>query len=250
MAKNKERAIERMRKNSPDRNYEDEEELFGAVNDDYDKYEADLAKANETSNKLNEMLSTDPRSAAFLSAWHQGKNPVLSFIEEYGEDIVADITNPANKAKIEESSKKYLERLAKSKELDDIYEKNIEESRSLYDAMINEGEYSAEEIDGALDKLEQICGDFIAGKISKENIIAMIKSNGYDNAVAEASQEGEIRGRNTNIAKSRKMAAKGDGMPNTAGGNGKVAQTQEQNPQLGALNRYGKGGRRSIWDED
>ena len=246
---NKEKTLERMRKSNPDRNYDDEEELFGQVNDDYDRQEEALTKANETSGRLNDLLSKDPRSAAFLSAWHEGKNPVLSFIEEYGQDIVEDLQNPDNKAKIEESSKKYLERLAKSKELDEAYAKNIEESRMACQELEESGEYSPEQIDASLQFLSQICMDFITGKVTRESIIAGIKAQGYDDAVSTADAEGEIRGRNATIAKSRKMAGKGDGLPSASGGGSRTSERPVRD-DLGAIGRFGSGGRKSIWDEE
>lgn len=247
---NKERALERMRTSDPNRNYEDEEELFGKVNDDYDKYVSDLAEANKNNEEVNEMLSKDPRSSAFLSAWRRGENPLMAFIGEYTDDIVADMQNPENRAKIEEASKKYLERLAKSKELDEEYEKNMKESREVYKQMLDDGAYSQGQIDKALDKLENVANEFMVGKVSKETLEAMIKSNDYDADVATANSEGEIRGRNAQIMKGRKLAAKGDGLPQggAGGGTAKVGDRGENEAQLGALRRYGRG-RSSIWDD-
>lgn len=244
---NKEIAMERYISRHPDADINDEEAMYGNINADYDDYEDRLKKANATSDKLNELLDSDPRSAAFLTAWHDGKNPVMAFIEEYGEDVSSDITNPANKAKIEEASKKYLEKLAKSKELDKEYDKNIEQSRALYQQMLQEGQYTQEQIDKGLNLLEQIFGDWLVGKVTREGLEAAVKSVSYDDAVGEAGAEGEIRGRNAQISAKRKASIKGDGLPH--GGGGRAVAAAKEEPDLGALNRYGDN-RRSIWDAD
>lgn len=247
---NKEIALERYRSRYPDADPADEEAMYGHMNEDYDRYEADLKKANATSDKLNELLDSDPRSAAFLTAWHDGKNPVLAFIDEYGEDVMSDIQNPANRAKIEASTKAFMAKAAKAKELDAEYDKNIEASRNLYQQMIEEGTYSQEQIDKGLDLLEQVFNDFLVGKVTREGIEAMIKSTSYDEAVDEAGAEGEIRGRNAQIQTKRRNALRGDGLPQGGGGGGKgKPKMQDDDPSLGALNRYGAN-RRSIWDAD
>lgn len=246
---NKEIALERYRSRYPDADPNDEEAMYGHMNEDYDKYESDLKAANATSDKLNELLDSDPRSAAFLTAWHDGKNPVLAFIDEYGEDVMSDIQNPENRAKIEASTKAFMAKAAKAKELDAQYDKNIQASRDLYQQMVAEGTYTQEQIDKGLDLLEQVFNDFLVGKVTREGIEAMIKSTSYDDAVNEAGAEGEIRGRNAQIQTKRKASLKGDGLPQGGGGGNKPKAQQGDDPNLGALNRYGSN-RRSIWDED
>ena len=243
----KQRFMERLGTSNPGKNFDDEETFYGQLNDDYDKHQTELDEANKNNREINEMLSQDPRSASFLTAWRKGGNPIMAFIEEYGEEVSADIANPANKAKVEEASKKYLEKLAKSKALDEEYEKNIEQSREMYQQMVQEGTYTQEQIDAALDKLEEMTGSFLVGMVSRETLEAVIKSNDYDTDVAAAGAEGEVRGRNAQIAAKRKMAQRGDGLPR--GGSAPKANEQpEDTEKLGALARYGKN-RYSIWDD-
>jgi len=54
---------ERLKKKYPDREYADDEALFGQINDDYDEYDNQLNGYKERESKLTDMFTRDPRSA-------------------------------------------------------------------------------------------------------------------------------------------------------------------------------------------
>ena len=61
-------ALERLKTRHPDTDYADDEAIYGAINDDYDEDQKTLEgyKANEKA--MSDMMTADPRSAAFLQA--------------------------------------------------------------------------------------------------------------------------------------------------------------------------------------
>ena len=62
---------------------------------------------------------------------------------------------------IAEANKEYVERVAKSKELDEQYEKNLSQSLSDLETYQKEKGFSDEEIDKGMEILSSIASDFI-----------------------------------------------------------------------------------------
>ena len=84
-----------------------------------------------------------------------------------------------------------------------------------------------------------IAQDAMLGKFSPETIAMAIKAQNYDNDVARANAEGEVRGKNTRIQEKLRKPQGGDGMPMI---NGKNSGGQPRiMPDLGAIGRYGDG---------
>ncbi|MEG1545503.1 MAG: hypothetical protein RR382_13450, partial [Tannerellaceae bacterium] len=77
----KEAMLERLKGKYPDKNFEDEEELYGALESDYNEYEDGLGKSRANEEQLLGLFNKDPRSAAFLMSWKDGKDPLMAFIE-------------------------------------------------------------------------------------------------------------------------------------------------------------------------
>ena len=66
---NRERYEERVKSKYPDREFADEEALWGQVNDDYDGYDKEIASYRDREKALSDLFTSDPRSAAFLTHW-------------------------------------------------------------------------------------------------------------------------------------------------------------------------------------
>lgn len=211
---------ERMKQRYPERDYSDDEALFGQINDDYDSYEKELGDYKERERRLNEMLSTDPRSAKFITDMARGADPWIAVIERLGIDGITDLMNdPSKQEAYAEANKKYVERLAKEKSLDEEYEKNISESMSLLEQIQQERHLGDETIDAAMDLVMRMANEVILGKFTAETIDMALNAVTHDADVENARSEGMVAGRNAKIdAKLRKQQG-GDGTPNLAGSN-------------------------------
>ena len=211
---------ERMKQRYPERDYSDDEALFGQINDDYDSYEKELGDYKERERRLNEMLSTDPRSAKFITDMARGADPWIAVIERLGIDGITDLMNdPSKQEAYAEANKKYVERLAKEKSLDEEYEKNISESMSLLEQIQQERHLGDETIDAAIDLVMRMANEVILGKFTAETIDMALNAVTHDADVENARSEGMVAGRNAKIdAKLRKQQG-GDGTPNLAGSN-------------------------------
>ena len=122
----KQRFIERMKAKKPDLNYDDEEALYGSINDDYDAYDGELKGYKENEEKLLGAFNKDPRIASLFLAMTKGENPLLYLIDNFGQDeIRAALDDPEMKEKIVEKQNAYLERQSKNSQLEEAAKQNI-----------------------------------------------------------------------------------------------------------------------------
>ncbi len=210
---------ERLKKKYPDREYADDEALFGQINDDYDDYDKELAGYRDREQKLSDMFTADPRSAYFLTSWRDGDDPAIALVRQFGTDIKEAIDDPERQEEIAAANKEFVERVAKAKELDEEYQSNLAESLQYLDQYQEENGLSDDEIDNIMVFLVGIIRDGIMGKFSPETIAMARKALNHDADVSEANHEGEVRGLNTKIEERLRSKSSGDGTPNLSGSN-------------------------------
>lgn len=220
--------IERLRKKYPEKKFEDDEEIYGAISDDYDQYEQDLDGYKSREKTLSDMIAADPRSAQFLTDMHKGNDPVLGLVRNFGIEIKDVLDDPEMQEKIAEANKEYVERVAKSKKLDEEYEKNISDSLETLRKFQQERNMSDEEIDKVMESLLAIVNDGVMGKFAPETLDMMVKAINHDNDVAVAGEEGEIAGRNAKITERLRGRDKGDGTIPLGGKNGEPSNANKQ----------------------
>lgn len=236
--------LSRLREKYPDNKFEDEEEIYGRVNDDYDDYDNQLSTYKDSEKKLSDLFNSDPRSASFLMGWSQGGDPVVELVKRFGSEIADAVNDPSKIDDIAKANKDYLERVAENAELEKQYEANIAQSVDDIEKLKVEQGYSDEQIDEGMQKISQIAHDAILGKFPPETLDFIFKAMFHDKDVQTAAYEGEVRGRNSKIEEKIKSRKKGDGLP--AGMPGRNApQSSLKKKDLGALERLGNG---SIWD--
>ena len=74
---NREQYAERLKAKYPDREFADDEALWGQANEDYDGYDKELAGYKEREKAFSDLFTSDPRSAAFLTNWRKGGVPLF-----------------------------------------------------------------------------------------------------------------------------------------------------------------------------
>ncbi len=232
--------MERMKARYPDRSYDDDEALFGQINDDYDDYDKKLSESQGREKAFSEMFYKNPKAARLMMEWKDGKDPVASLISIYGkEDILAAIDDPERLQAIEEANKDFAERLAKSDEYDAQYEKNFPESARAIDEWAEQKGIDENTVNELGTMLAEICGNFIVGKFTPETFEMLMKAKNYDADVEQAQAEGEVAGRNAKIEEKLRKGKQGDGTVALDGKNGNAGSTKPKR-DLGALERYGE----------
>lgn len=232
--------LERMKGKYPDEQFDDDEQLFGRINDDYDQYDSELAGYKEREGKFSDMFLADPRSARLMMGWKDGDDPAVALIRLYGDDIKEAIDDPEKQEAIAAANKEYMERVAQEKQYEDEYSANLEQSLTLLEKAQKEKGLSDEQIDDAMAWFIGVAKDAMLGKFSPETIEMIIKAQNYDNDVAQAGEEGEIRGKNTKVTETLRKPTRGDGTAQLDGKNG-GGRRKPSMPDMGAIDRYADG---------
>ena len=221
--------LERLRTKYPDKKFEDDEEIFGQISDDYDAFEAENGAMKEREKSLSNMFRENPQAAFILNDMREGKDPVMSLVRRLGIEVKDVIEDPAMQDKIEEANKEYLERVAKSKELDEEYERNMDTTlnKTLPEYQQQNG-LSDEQIDAIGAAWVQIIREGIMGILSPETITLIANALNHDADVDEAREEGVTAGKNTKIMEKMRNSKKGDGITNLNGRNGTPSQKGNQ----------------------
>lgn len=241
----KELALERLKGKYPEKTFEDEEELFGQINDDYDEYDGKVKEYQEHEQGLFDMMSADPRSAKFLSDWKKGEDPAIGLVRAFGMEIKDAIDDPEKLEAIAAANKEYVERVAKSKELEEEYQENLEKSLLNLDEYQKANGLTDAQVDEAMEFLGKIISDGIVGIFTPETIDMAMKAIHHDSDVANAAEEAEIRGRNAKIEEKLRKNTSGDGTAQLDGQNNVPHDKPKRD--IGALDRFGSG-TKDIWE--
>lgn len=243
----RDQTLERLKSRYPDREFNDDEAVFGQIYDDYDDYDSRIKEYEDHEKTFSDMFASDPRSAHFLQSWRDGEHPMTALVRQFGKEGLEELVN--NEERMDEFAKaneEYLERVAKEKELETSYQQNLQESLSYLEQFQGENGLSDEQVDQVMEFLVGIARDGIMGKFSPESIDMAMKAINHDVDVAEAGQDGEVRGKNAKIEERLRKRSKGDGTASLDGrnrGSGKAAPM----PSLGALDNFDDG-TKNIWE--
>lgn len=243
---NRDRHLERLKTKYPDKEFADDEALFGQINDDYDSYDNELSGYREREKALSDLFASNPRSAAFLTDWRNGEDPIIGLVRKFGDDFKAALEDPEKQEALAAANKEYAERIAKEDKYEDEYQKNLSETLTTLEQMQQEDGLSDEDIDSAMDFLVGIMKDGLLGKFSRESISMALKAINHDSDVEQADREGEVRGRNTKIEEKLRKGSKSDGTANLGSKNGGGRGAAREMPDLGAIDQnYGT---QNIWE--
>lgn len=208
----RDRHIGRLREKYPDKSFENDDEIYGQISEDYDNYEKELGGYREREKALSDMFASDPRSAEFLTEMSKGGNPVLSLLKNFGPDIKEALDDPEKMQELADAWAEEQQRIAKSKQLDDEYAENLPKSLEALQKFQEERGLTDEQTDEIIFHLINIVRDGVMGKFSPEMFDLMTKAINHDEDVADAQEEGEVAGRNQKVTEKLRKSKNGDGL--------------------------------------
>lgn len=208
----------RLKKKYPDMNMDDDESFAGRISDDYDESEKRLKQYEDDEKSMSDFFMSDPKAYRFLSSWKEGKHPVLSMVNEYGLDFMDYLDDPEHQEEIAEANKQYLDRVAKDKQLEDDYQKNLQESLDRIEKYQKEHGLDDDYVDKGVGKIFKIVNDAIMGIIYPQDIEILNKGENHDNDVASAREAGIVNGRNAKIEEKLRKENASDGTAHLGGG--------------------------------
>ena len=138
---NRDRYMERLKTKYPDKEFADDEALFGQTNDDYDSYDNELSGYREREKALSDLFASNPRSAAFLTDWRKGEDPIIGMVRKFGDDFKAALEDPEKQEALAAANKEFAERIAQEKEYEGEYQKNLNETLTTLETMQQDEDY-------------------------------------------------------------------------------------------------------------
>lgn len=244
---NKEKYLKRLKDKFPDKDFADEEALYGQINDDYDDYDKQLGGYKEREKSITDLFESNPASAAFFADWKmKGGDAIALFVQRYGKDLVSKLDTQEGQEELAAANKEYSDRVTENEKYEKEYQTNIAETIDNITKMQEEEKLSDDDVDKAMAFLIGIMRDGIVGKFAPESIKMALKAINHDADVVEADREAEVRGKNAKIEEKLRKSARGDGTANLDGKNGGQGTPRER-PELGALDLFGSGVQ-NIWE--
>lgn len=222
-------AVDRLRERYPDKEFNDDEAIFGQISDDYDELDNQLGEYKKREGEIVDMFSSNPMSANFFANWHNGSSPEVELMRQFGDLFREALDDPDKLDELEAAHKEYLERVAKSKELQEQYEQNIEASREEKARFQADHGLSDEETDAVMDRLNKIFQNGIIGIFEREDMELLLKGVNHDEDVTSAADDAEVRGRNAKINETLRKRQEGDGVAAMGGAAGKVRPEKRAN---------------------
>ena len=206
--------LERIKANNPDLNTDDEEGLYGAASDYIGGLDDYKNKRDATDKNISDRFNQDPRFAQFfLGSIQPDANPVSELLKVYGEDIRSYLDDPDNADELGKAQKEYLDKIAKGKELEDTYTKNLDASLARLDEYQASKGLTDEQVDEVINSLIADAENIIMGVFTPELIDSKLKAMNYDQDVAVAKEEGMIEGANKKIDEHKKSTKANDNIP-------------------------------------
>lgn len=245
--------LESIRGRYPDLDVENEDEFYGRLNDEFDRFD----RGDKAQRELGDLLASDPRSAGFLMVMRKGGNPVEYLIENYGDDFKAALESEEGKNKFSEAFSKYMERQTRDKELQKQAEDNLRLMIQGLEEAQSEGKFSDEDARAAYEFLYADGGlldRIVVNGVTKDDWMMLMKAANYDKSMMDAAKreeearnEGEIAGRNANIDINKRKSTKVDRLPPDLGSSGGMTSPtkKERNPTIDRLDKIT--GRKSVW---
>lgn len=219
--------IARLQAKHPDKQFDDEEAIYGQIGEDYDSYEQELGEYKKREQELGDMFAKDPRSAQFFVDMHQGKSPWASYIRTFGPEMQDMLDDPEVLSQIAQAETDYTERVSKTREYEAEYERNLSESLETLRSFQQQNKLSEEQADEVYAALIGIVRDGVMGKFLPDTLQMVLNGINHDGDVANAGREGEIAGRNARITEKLRKSKQGDGVSALGGTNNGAGGKQD-----------------------
>lgn len=237
--------LERLRGQHPDLNTDDEDALYGTINDNFDNFEqyktereAADSKRQEVDKNLSDRFNSDKQFGKFfLGAMQKDSNPVLEFLKVYGMEIKDYLDDPEKAEEIGKMQQENLERIAKGEELEENYSRNLEQSLDLIEKYQQENEMTDEQAENIIAELTKDAENVIMGIFTPQMIEDKMKSLNYSADIETAQREAFVEGKNQKIDEQKKADKEKEKIPPMI--QGKQTMVREGNPAaLNNLTKY------------
>lgn len=222
---NRDTFMERYKADYPDDDSEDEETVYGRMNERNAAYD----KLKKNDDDFRNLVTEHPQYGAMFIDAADGKNFIESFLGRFPkEDILAAYDDPEMAKKLADKQAEYIQSQQDSKKLKEEGEANIQESIGRFSDFCEKNGIDGEEAN----KLWGKCIDFyvegLQGKFSDKLFETVMKAENYADDVEGAREEGLVAGHNAKVKTQLARGKEPAGIPPTFDGGQGNAAPEEQ----------------------
>lgn len=187
----------RMSQRYPDLNMEDEDAYYDQMGKAFDEYEG----YENSSRRLRESMTKSPAMAEMLLAAREQEDfdPVVWMVQQKGLDLQALQDDPEYAKKLSDAHAAYLEKRAKSDEIENAMQENMPKSIEAIRAKASEMGLSDEQAEEVVGQMYQTMDDMVHGILNPEIFALLAKGGSHDEDVAQAHDEGMAEGLNQKV---------------------------------------------------
>jgi hypothetical protein len=212
----------------PEREFESDQERIEAIKEHVQELSEYKGKASEREAKFMELFNDNPDLVDLIHLVGLGAN-----VEEALPFITGDTDIDIEDAKVEwqkkaaEKAKARKEQQGRTEEIN----KNLKKSFDEVESYAKENKWDDKTTANFLTEVDKLMGDVAYGRISKDIITKLHKALIHDQAVKEAAETAEVRGRNEAITdiKTKGKTKTGDGLPHPKSANTEADESYDQN---------------------
>lgn len=232
------RFLARLKGKYPDESFDNDDAVYERAGKDYDDYEKRLGDYAAREKGFSDLFTGNPVLARMYSDIQDNPDDdaEMYFVRRFGDSLKDIIDDPAKQEQVARNNKKWAAKIAKEKEYNEQYRKNIDASLTAVDKMKADG-MTTEDKDNALDLLDEWAHNIVIGIYTPEMVQMALHAMKHDDDVEKAKAQGLVDGRNEKIKETLHKPAQGDGLPVLGGRSGGLPKEEPSVP--GALGSYG-----------
>ena len=220
---------ERLRGHFTDREFGDDDELYGAAADHIGELRDWRSKREASDKEVIAIFKSHPKIAQVMQYIMQGAPEIEAISRVFdAEDLIRYEGEPDYDQWAEGKKKREADTM-EAEEKKGQYELNYQASLKAVEEFCAANGLDEEGKAALLDSLFAVYDDLLDGKVSPETLLLFHKGNTHDEDVADAAAQGKVEGKNEKIEVKKQKSIKGDGLPEIDGGG--AAEIKAQKPE-------------------
>lgn len=208
-----EKWLSKLKERKPQLDWDNDPEAPYTAFDDYDnEVSGKLSKFEQSDQKMKDIFLNNPDMAVVFSDVANGENPALALVKHFGEEALSAKDDPETADKFVQAQQDYLDKMSKSKSIEEEQIANMDASIETLKAFAAEKGMEEKEAAEFSDGLFQLADDIFMCRFTSEMLEKLYLGIHHDEDVKDAAEMGEIEGKNKKIRTESKNSL-GDGLP-------------------------------------
>lgn len=234
---------ERVGKNRPDVNMDDEEAVYGAISDDYDHYDQENGRLTEENGNYKkreqqfaDWITSGENNGEYFEGMMNGEDLFEVAARIHGYDALLEyLQSDEARNKYKKASEAFEAKKEENSKLEAECEKNLDETNSALSQAVDEGRFSEDDAKNAIEGLLDICDGLKVNVCKPEWIEMWLKANNYDSDIEASRKEGYTEGMNEGVDKQMRQRKSNRGAGKTNMPVGAGGANQSNKPSGGSL---------------